>query len=263
MDLWIEKHRRTYSIWFTFVTEINRISQRLMLALAPPKNDWHRLSTSLVFGRVVSHFQAVVLLIERGMMPEARSLLRSLLEATFTVVAIAKNVHVAQEWYDDELLQRKKRVSSFRQLPLALRALHGIDVQTIDAKIVELEAEISKQNAKKLTTEYLAQQAGMLDYYNTLYVLLSSSSHSRIADFEDHIAVDARDNFVGMRWGPDVTGLDDLLYPASELLLTSAQEAATLFDLKLHCDEIRLAWVRYAELHKLLEEQERATSTKA
>jgi len=250
---WIEKHRGSHSNWFAFADDVNQIGQKLMLALAPPKSDWQRVSASLVFSRVVSHFQAIILLAERGMLPEARSLLRGMLEGAFTVVAMVKSRDVANEWMNDEIVQHKKRVSSFRHLPLHLRDAHGIDVRTIDTKLSDLESQIATLGVRKLTTEYLAQRAEMLDYYNTIYVILCSSSHSRVADFESHVEIDDRQNFVGMKWGPDVSGIDDILYPACELLLKCSDEIASLFELGSHSFDIQLAWARYREVQASLE----------
>ena len=119
------------SIWFTFVTEINRINDRPRTTGTDCPHHLSSVESFLSGSRLDRAWD------------DARSpvTIGSQVEATFTVVAIAKNVHVAQEWYDDELFCSIKRESEVFVMLAPLRALHGIDVQTIDAKIVELEAE--------------------------------------------------------------------------------------------------------------------------
>lgn len=245
---WIGKHRASNFAWFDLVERVNRVCQRLMLSLEPPTSDEQRVYVAILFSRVLSHCQGLVLLSERGMVTETQSLLRSMLEVTFATVAIAKHSNVAAEYRLDDLHQRKKCIESFKQLPLELRQFHRLDTVDLEKLSDDLKREIDTKKVKRLTTEYLAQKADMLNHYKTLYVLLSGSTHARIADVVRALEVDEQSEIQGLKWGPDVDGISDLLGPVCDWLFISARNVSTLFANDKYDKELQDCWEEYESL---------------
>lgn len=88
---WIEKHRKENSEWFELCEEINRFSHSTMFTMTIHNKYLPELIVASLYIRAMSNLQGIILLAERGMINEAKSLLRCLLECEFAVVAIDKD----------------------------------------------------------------------------------------------------------------------------------------------------------------------------
>ena len=245
---WITKHRKEHTAWFTLADTLNRLAQRLMLSAAPPKGNLQKLLVALLFARVLSHFQGVILLVERGMTTEGRSLLRGMLDAVFAVVALSKDGGLVDAFVDDDTVQRYKLVQSFRALPKEIRKLHRLGDDKLEELANTLKKDIDERDIKPLRSEFLAQKAGMLGHYQTLFVLLSSSTHSRARDLERQVEVGPDQNVTELIWGPDVHDIDDVLMPTCECLFIAARALADLYGNHEQDAELEGTWKTYESL---------------
>lgn len=227
---WIDKHRNEHKEWFSLIENINILAQKLMLSLEPLTDDGQKVIVTILFARILSHFQGVVLLAERGMVPESRSLLRGMLDATFAEVALSKHKNLVQVFVDDDLWQRIKCMNSFMALPKTIKKHHRIGNTKLKNQVNEIQKEIDEKNIKPLTTEFLAQKAEMLPYYNTLFVMLCSSTHSRARDLEQYLVDKESSEIESLRWGPDAANIEDILQPACDLLFIAARGISNLFN---------------------------------
>ena len=72
---WIQKHRKANEKWFSLSERCSSLGQQVLLSLKINNNDLQQILVSLWFNRLLSHFQAIILLMERGMLYEAQILL--------------------------------------------------------------------------------------------------------------------------------------------------------------------------------------------
>jgi hypothetical protein len=182
------------------------------------------------------------------MVVESRSLLRGMLDATFALVALAKHADLLTAFVHDDLHQRLKLVNSMMSLPRTIKKRHGTGAKKLQKLADEITAEIEKEKAKPLTSEYLAQKSGMTAHYNTLFVLLSSSTHSRVRDMERHLELDDEKNIEGLMWGPDVKDVDSVLIPAIENLFICVRAVNDLFAYRKADEALETNWKTYNEL---------------
>jgi len=183
---WIGKHRRENKDIFNLCSDLNTLCQKLLLSLKPKKDDSQKVIVTILFIRILSHFQGINILTERGMLAEARSLLRGMLDATFAAVALAKHQELVTEFVNDDHWQRLKCLNSFGNLPKKIKKRHRVGQNKLKELKESIQKEIDDKEIKPLTSEYLARKADLLFYYNTLYVILSSSIHSRIRDMDQY-----------------------------------------------------------------------------
>jgi len=230
IQAWIDKHRGDYREWFALSESISSLGQKLMLLVKPPVDDGQKVLVTMLFSRILSHFQGIVLLTERGMVAEARSLLRGMLDATFAEIALSKHKNLVEAFVNDDFYQRIKCLNSFMALPKKIKKKHRIGNAKLKELAEDIQKEIDKKQIKPLTTEFLAQKAEMLGHYNTLFVLLSSSTHSRVKDLEQYLGDKDVTGLDTLRWGPDVTNLDEILMPACDLLFIAARAVSNLFN---------------------------------
>lgn len=212
--LFVEK----YLDVFQYARYLNKLS---MNTLAQMKIDWeddHKLITQTLFLRVVEMFQGIFLMLERGMMPEARILTRSLLEVAFTLIALQKKPSLINSYLD------KHKKSHLRALKSSLKfkndslkksvKKHGIEKLYIDKK-----EELKGKKLKVLTPKNWADEAELEDFYNLYYVTYSDSIHSNLSSLDDH--VDHKDDEKNLCIGPSDAHLYDLLRCAIFTLIHS------------------------------------------
>src|SRR5271165_5840467 len=88
---WATKHRAENAAWFEFAEQLNVTAQSLLLNLKVTTQEDgldSNVLAMLLFTRTISNFQGAVLMAERGMIVEARTLARSCLESTFCLAAM-------------------------------------------------------------------------------------------------------------------------------------------------------------------------------
>jgi Family of unknown function (DUF5677) len=95
---WVQKIRARHKQLFTLADEVNELCHASMFELEPHNRDIHEMLVATLYLRVVSNYQGTVLLLERGMMPEARVLARAMLEAIFSLVAIGNKPPLAHDY---------------------------------------------------------------------------------------------------------------------------------------------------------------------
>ena len=81
---------------FDFAKEINKFSMEL---LRNQKIDWdnpHKLFIQTLQIRIIEHFQGVILMLERGMIPQIKVQIRAMLESLFILVALQKKPELVE-----------------------------------------------------------------------------------------------------------------------------------------------------------------------
>ncbi|MGC9520064.1 MAG: DUF5677 domain-containing protein [Desulfuromonadaceae bacterium] len=117
IEHYIEKHRVENKPWFLLSEKCNELGQEILNTIEISRGDLQRMLAALWFSRTLTHFQAVVLLIERGMLYEAQIILRTLIEVLFSLVSLSKNPDMGQEFLKDEKVQHLKALNTYKNLP--------------------------------------------------------------------------------------------------------------------------------------------------
>jgi len=179
---------------------------------------------------------------------EARSLLRIMLEISFSLVATAENKDFCYKYLEDEKIQMRKKQNVYLTLPKEIKVdgdTHDDHIRQLNEK---LKQEIIDNNYAKLTTEYIAQEAKMTDHYNTLYVLLCDSVHCRVRDLQSHLMLNNDEEIERIEWGPNISQFENELYAANEILMISIKRVLELFGLDPLFDEFNNCCTEFSEL---------------
>jgi hypothetical protein len=166
--------RNTSARLFAQVEQVNRDCHRLLFSVSPHNENGREVLVTVTFIRALEHYQAAVLLLEGGLIAPAKVAVRATLEAVFTARAIAATDEALKAFITADLLQRRKLIRKAQQYDHTNLA----ELRSVDAKklVGELEAQIQAFEAKPLSTERLAQLAGMHDWYTTAYAMLSMAT---------------------------------------------------------------------------------------
>lgn len=225
--------------WFELAEAVNVYCHELMLKCLPKKDSGQQLLASLLFNRVLSGFQAVFLLTERGMFTEACVQRRSVLEALFVLGAIwqqpdlvpiyvKNNQHRRRDLYLHMQKISKAARKDFPQLPSG---------EEIAKTLAELIA--ATKGERYLGVEALAQAALLHDTYLIEYTVLSGAAHHTVKDLEAGIDIDEHGDIRSLKWGPATGSPIGLLLPAIDHMLKAVYAMGSVFGVAVKEDQTR------------------------
>ncbi len=255
ISLWIKKHREKNSEWFTLCENINELSHSTMFTFAVHNEYLPELIVATIYVRAMSNFQGTIIMAERGMINEAKSLLRCLLECMFAIVAIEKDKNTSNQFVFDDLLQRKNFLKAYMRnkgkgIPQHKEAP---SLKEIDKHLQDIEKQIRENKVKKLEKRDLAKKAGLETIYDSVYKLLSGTIHVNVRDIEQYLKID-NGKIKEILWGPDVQEIDFVLLTAAETMLRILTAASSLFELS-HNKSVQTTLEQYDILSKKFNEQ--------
>lgn len=220
--------QQAHSKPFSSAWRLNELAHKAMLEAKIARDDLQQVLLASLEHRALTSYQAVVLLLERGLPAEAQVVLRTLLEVTFRIVAISKDKEVGTAYAREDELHRRKYINKYRLLGDDVR------IRTSEAEMNELKAVIDKKiedlAIKSLSTQWFAQRAGMEDFYHSAYSVLSGSVHVNSRTLESALNLGENEELVSLKYGPSDEDLDDLIYTAIEALCLSLRGVHAVID---------------------------------
>jgi len=228
------------SDYFKICKNLNVLAHTILDKAIVHPDDRKEVYITLYFQRMLSHYQAAIIMAERGMVHQVEIMLRCMLETLFDLVAFHKNEGLfnALIWGDD--YQRLELLEHIREQQKITATYTHDELDDLD-KIIASAENIDREDFKIYIK---ADMAGMLNEYRTTYSLFSRTVHSTMHSIEtDLIFHEDSDEIIGMNSFSQKTGEMSLLLMTSanyitvgmEVLLTifpSAENEANLSPLK-------------------------------
>jgi len=202
------------------------------------------LAASLLV-RAISNFQGMVLLAERGMISEAETLLRCMLEVRFAAVAVAKNKNFAFELLNNDLFERKDALNAC----LRSKYLAATELQIAKEELDEIKRKIKTECLKKISIRSIAEKAGLAGTYDSAYKKLSSTIHASVRSLNQYLETGGTDKIQSFLWGPDVRGIDIVLLTGVETILDVLEGVFQVFSITIR-GEIDLLSRKFQEAWK-------------
>ena len=234
MESWKAKHKSDNKKIFQLCEEINEISHETMLSMKVTPSDPAEIISACSLVRAMSNFQSIVILCELGLINEAKIILRCLVEAMFLMKAIAKDHDFSSKILDQNLLDdlktaRKVKIIIERKI---INTTQCPTLKEVNQKISDLKKLIKDKGITKMQKINLANAAGLTDYYDTIYHILSGIVHINPKDLGQYLDLDKQGNVKEIKWGPDIDGTKEVLFAALELMVGVLESIASLFKLK-------------------------------
>lgn len=245
IQTWIEKHRTENQALFDTCHEINRIGQTHLFRLNIHSGDIQDVLLALLLVRALSSFQGSLLLIERGMLYEAKVLLRTHIELLFRIKAVADEPEIATAYVLEDEIHRRRFINKFKKLQDSISDEDG--GMGLDALLEGIDQSIKDNEIKPLQAQWFAHKAELNDLYNSAYSVFSSSVHANVRDLQECVVTDDEGNITEFLYGPDVGNLAPLLLTGGETMILILVSISKVFDLSL--DD------RLGELHEELRQQ--------
>jgi hypothetical protein len=111
---------------------------------------------------------------------------RALLETLFTLGAVVEDDEVLQKYLKEDDVQRRKLLRKLKNV--ANPYFSRMADPTLEA---ELDTQIKESGAHQLSTEYLADKAGLRDWYLIAYALMTGPAHTKVRDLQKYFTVGA------------------------------------------------------------------------
>jgi hypothetical protein len=217
--------RENYSHLVDLFNDFNNFAQRMVFNINVHNKNPEEIFIACLYIRSLSSYQSFFLLIERGIVNEAKIILRTLIEILFQLVAINKNKNFVKEYALQDSRHKKKLVHKIIELnKISKEKFLDKDLNSL---LETIQVDIDENEIKELKTYDYAKKAGLLDFYYTAYTLLSNTVHASSRDIETHLVFDDQKNIISFDWGPSGKGIEMLLITSIEtfyIILTNVLE---------------------------------------
>ena len=218
--------RSTYSDLFNLCYDLNKLCHETLFKIDAHSEEAQELLIATLYLRIKSSFQAVVILSERGMIPQAKVVLRSILEALFTLCALSKKAELCDIYMQADQIKKLKQINKFRMLK------SGLPEKAKESEILKLQQElkddIEKRKIKSFSAEQWAKEAELHDIYLSAYTVLCDPVHTSVKELEKYLVLDD-DEIKELKWGPDTDDLEIVLSANIEFMLVSLKATCGLF----------------------------------
>lgn len=213
----IAQIRATHATIFDLAERLNVLAHQEMFATEVSSSNAQHLLIASLLHRALTTFQGVVVLCERGLGSEATTLLRTLLEVMFRLVAIAKDAEVGRAYILEDEAHRRKFINKFKLLSESVKSTVGSP--TLDSLLATISQKIDDNDIRKLKTQWFAERADLEDFYHSAYSVFSGTVHVNVRDLESALEVNVDGEITGFNYGPRDEELDQLLLTAIESLV--------------------------------------------
>ena len=170
---------------YKFCENLNRAAQTVLNHIVIHPDDRKEVYAMLYFQRMLSHYQAALILARRGMIHQVEIILRTLLETLFDLAAF----HHHHEFFDVLILgdsnERLAFLKALREQQETLDTYSDEEIEELE-KIIASSEDVDRKDFKVFIK---ADLAGMLNEYRTLYALLGESTHSTVHSLEADLII--------------------------------------------------------------------------
>jgi hypothetical protein len=227
----IQQIRERAPGWFTLAGDVATFCSDLVPRIAPDTNDGQHVLSAVLYRRILSAFEGVLLLAERGMHTEGLVLRRAMLEALFVLGAIWQEPNLVRTYVQMDQHRRRHIYKNLRRTSPEVRGgvFAGITDEELDKTIGELT--LATKGLTSLTVERFAQGAKLHDLYLTDYGVLSEAAHHVARDLERQVTVGQDDEIDSIIWGPEPEPPFKLLFPATDQMLMATHVISQMFGL--------------------------------
>jgi hypothetical protein len=217
--------------WFDFAAGLNRLGLDMLKGHETPLDDSCRLAVSGFFVRTHRTFQGAILLIESGMIGDARSLIRTGVEGAIALHALASD----PKFVDQLIAAHHKNQSTVANVVLGDPSYrtHYSSKQIAEMKATLAEnAELKYQSNKAPKAIKWAEVADKYckDLYHTLYRVMSEDGVHTTLTALNRCFESNGGEITQLNVGPDAGGAVEALRAACLMFMWAADPFARTYD---------------------------------
>lgn len=199
IDICVAHIRESYASVFNFAQRLNVFSHQILQEVTIKRDDLKQALLAALLLRSLQGYQATLVLAERGMAVESEVTLRSLLEVTFKIVAVAKDDEAAKSYVQQNVRFRRKLAAKYGTLDEIQNSPEELELASSIKD--EMSKRISEENIAERTTEWFSKRAGLESLYNSAYAVLSDVVHANVGSLELFMSFDDNNQLRNYKYG--------------------------------------------------------------
>jgi Family of unknown function (DUF5677) len=237
-------------LWFDYALELNRTCFDLLREAQTPKAQNAEFTKHGLFVRAHQSIQAALILAERGLIGDARTVLRSATEGVIAIYAITADPDFVQRLIDAHHVNQRKVARLVRSNPNYAATCSAEDIADMDKVIVDVNAIESARGSKLQDINWAdAALKHCPDLYDLLYRTLSTDgTHTTLTSLDRYVIADANMEITAFKVAPDGDGLIEVLSAACLLFLWALDPMAAAFNRPDITDQIKRQVQRFGTL---------------
>jgi hypothetical protein len=173
---------------FFYLAEVNEQAHKYLAKLRVNSQDLKKLLTAAFLARVMTAYQALIFLAERGFASEAKAICRNILEAKFKLGFLFEEPEAANMMLAKHEAERIKRFEKYKakKLPVHKNAGDPDWQKLIDAAKARQKKLIGNKGSLPHMSK-IAEIAGFSKDYFGAYSLFSDATHSGVGELEIYL----------------------------------------------------------------------------
>jgi hypothetical protein len=217
-----------YKLWLEFAEELNRLGWDMLEDHETPTTDNQRLIISVLFIRAHQSFQAAITLVERGMLADARVVLRSGVEGAMALNVLANDATFDMQLIEAHLHNQRRTARIVLNTPEYRSGYAATEIAQMETTIkddTDKEAAAGRE-FRDITWATVAAKH-CRDLYDLLYRSLSNDgTHTNINAIHRFLEFDGSSQLTGLRFGPNTRDMVDVLKMACLMFIWAADPFA-------------------------------------
>lgn len=209
------------SSYYTVCKDLNKLAQSVLNNCHIHPDDEKEVYLTLHFQRMLSHFQSIIIMSERGMTHQVEVMTRCMLELLFNLVAYHHNDELLEAMIVGDDDQRREVLITLYNEQLESPTFTEEEM-TYLKKVINSADKIDRGDFHVFMK---AEIAGLLNEYRTTYQLLSESVHSSLHSLQSDLVIDEQfDAIVGINTRAEHQDrLSTLMLTASDYLIAGIE----------------------------------------
>jgi hypothetical protein len=252
-----------YKAWFDYALDLNRIGFDLLRQASSPATDPRLFGMHGHFVRAHQTFQSALLLAERGLVTDARTLVRSGVESAIALHALANDARFVDQMIEAHHLHRRRAARIVLDTPAYLAMYSSHEVAAMHATIAEadaLETRLSPAAVANGATPPKKRKLQDIEWASTamkhcpdLYQLLyrttsTDGTHATVSTLNRFVETDETGRIVAFKIAPGTDGIVEALSAACLLFIWAAEPFAVVFDRPDVAEEMSKRVQQFAQL---------------
>jgi hypothetical protein len=226
---WVSQIRTQQKPWFDLTEKLNRLAMSVLLRGVPKAPE--ELYIATLYARAVTMFQGAVLLAERGMAAESRTLVRGCAETAIALGCTRRDKTFPRQLDDDHERHRVALANDLlNNLPEDDPNVSATQRDDLRRLVAEISAQYAPSGPRKINWAVASSKAAMIDLYMTVYRQTSSdAAHVSLRSVDRHVVSNASGTITGFQFRPYPEEVADTLSMAIAGLFHATE--AKLLDL--------------------------------
>lgn len=214
--------------WFDYALDLNRIGLDLLRQAKTASSDNALFTMHGIFVRTHQSFQAALLLAERGLIGDARTVLRSGIEGAIAIHALAADPAFVQRLIEAHHINQRKIARLLLGNPQYLASYGAAEIGAMQRVVRDVDAmeAAPKPKLREINWADVALKH-CPDLYQLLYRSFSSDgTHATLSSLDRYVITDTKLQITAFKAAPDGAGVVEVLSAACLLFMWAADPFA-------------------------------------